>query len=74
MKFPGTPATRLNIGVVNPKKDSAKSPRKQPIAAPNPPIKGPKTTVKKAGITTPGLKCPIPHGVGIGDVTAIATA
>jgi len=56
------------------RKDSAKSPRKHPIAAPTPPTTGPKTTAKKAGITTPGLKCPTPQGVGIGEVTAIATA
>jgi len=29
---------------------------------------------KKAGISTPGLKFPTPHGVGTKEVTAIATA
>ena len=51
-KLPGTPAIRLNSGVVKPKKDRAKSPMKHPMAAPTPPTTGPKITAKKAKTIT----------------------
>lgn len=65
---------RLSRGSVNPQKDRARSPSQQPRPAPAPPIRGPHVIEKKAGITTPGLKCPTPQGVGIGEVTAIPAA
>ena len=47
---------------------------KHPIAAPTLPIIGPYTTAKRAGISTPGLAFPTPHGVGMKDVETIANA
>ena len=74
MKLPGTPDIRLSIGLLNPNRDSMKLPTKVPIAAPSPAILGVENTAKRAGTTIPGLKCPTPHGVGIGAVAVIAKA
>ena len=68
-KFAGTPAINAKRGVVNPKGVRNKiSPIKEPKAAPKAATYGPDTIAKKAGITTPGLIWPIPHGVEIGAV------
>lgn len=74
MKLPGTPDTRLSTGLLRPNRDSMKLPMNVPIAAPIPATIGVEIRANNAGTITPGLKWPIPQGVGIGDVTAIAAA
>jgi len=74
MKLPGTPDIKLSMGLLKPNSDSMKLPMNVPIAAPTPATIGVDIKANRAGTTTPGLKCPMPHGVGIGAVTVIAAA
>jgi len=58
MKLPGTPDTRLSIGLLKPNRDSMKLPINVPIAAPIPATIGVDIKANNAGTITPGLKMP----------------